>query len=194
MAKTFQLLPLLLVLFVACQNNKSNEESKTSNNSVNRENIPPGDDVLSTNFVLNEGIVEKTFLEYLPSIAGNRVLSQSPESPGGKGYKIVLGDLNGDGLTDAVVDYSLEATSEDTGGGGNAIGEISGLVAYTNTGKNIILADHTRAFGMNRLARIDNGIIILEGLTHGENDPRCCPSIKTTTRVVLKDKKLTERN
>ena len=194
MAKTFHLLPLLLLLFAACQNNKGNEEPITPNDSDNTENIQPGEAAVSTNFVWNEGIVEKTFLDFLPSIAGNRVLNKSPESPGGKGYKIVLGDLNGDGLTDAVVDYSLEATSEDTGGGGNAIGEISGLIAYTNTGKNIILADHTRAFGMNRLARIDNGIIILEGLTHGENDPRCCPSIKTTTRVVLKDKKLTETN
>ena len=193
MANTIQFLTLLLLL-AACQNKKGDEEPKTPNDSVNQEIIKPGDSELSTSFVWNEGIVEKTFLEYLPSIAGNRVLNRSPQSPDGKGYKIVLGDLNGDGLTDAVVAYSLEATLDDTGGGGNAIGEISGLLAYINTSKDIILADHSRAFAMSSLTKITDGTIILEGLIHGENDPRCCPSIKTTTRVVLKDNKLTETN
>lgn len=84
--------------------------------------------------------VKNTFLEYLPNISGGRKLNN---------FIIELGDLNGDGSTDGVVDYSLEPTWEDNGGWGNAISEISGIIIFVNSGNAFTIADHSDEFGGN---------------------------------------------
>lgn len=132
--------------------------------------------------------VKNTFLEYLPNISGGRKLNN---------FIIELGDLNGDGSTDGVVDYSLEPTWEDNGGGGNAISEISGIIIFVNSGNAFTIADHSDEFGgnfgsRNELKRINNGVIFLEGLDYKEEDPRCCPSLMTTTKLILRNNKITE--
>ena len=132
--------------------------------------------------------LEKTFLEYLPDISGGRKLNN---------YIIEFGDLNGDGLIDSVVDYSLEPTWEDKGGGGNAISEISGIIIFINSGNAFTIADHSDEFGgnfgsRNELKRIDNGVIFLEGLDYTEDDPRCCPTMMTTTKLILSNNKITK--
>ena len=132
--------------------------------------------------------LEKTFLEYLPDISGGRKLNN---------YIIEFGDLNGDGLIDSVVDYSLEPTWEDNGGGGNAISEISGIIIFINSGNAFTIADHSDEFGgnfgsRNELKRIDNGVIFLEGLDYTEDDPRCCPTMMTTTKLILSNNKITK--
>jgi hypothetical protein len=131
--------------------------------------------------------LEKTFLEYLPDISGGRKLNN---------FIIKFGDLNGDGLIDSVVDYSLEPTWEDNGGG-NAISEISGIIIYVNSGNAFTIADHSDEFGgnfgsRNELKRIDNGVIFLEGLYYTEDDPRCCPTMMTTTKLILSNNKITK--
>lgn len=143
-------------------------------------------------FILNEEVVRKAFLEYLPDISDGRSLNKYSLDTDDKGYKILIGDLNGDNLPDGVVDYSLEPTLEDNGGGGNAVAEIPGLIAFVNTGRGIIIADHSESFSLTSLKKINNGVIILEGLAYASDDPRCCPSIKTTTKVVLRNNKLIE--
>lgn len=132
--------------------------------------------------------VKNTFLEYLPNISVGRKLNN---------FIIELGDLNGDGSTDGVVDYSLEPTWEDNGGGGNAISEISGIIIFVNSGNAFTIADHSDEFGgnfgsRNELKRINNGVIFLEGLDYKEEDPRCCPSLMTTTKLILRNNKITE--
>lgn len=132
--------------------------------------------------------VKNRFLEYLPNISGGRKLNN---------FIIELGDLNGDGSTDGVVDYSLEPTWEDNGGGGNAISEISGIIIFVNSGNAFTIADHSDEFGgnfgsRNELKRINNGVIFLEGLDYKEEDPRCCPSLMTTTKLILRNNKITE--
>ena len=132
--------------------------------------------------------LEKTFLEYLPDISGGRKLNN---------FIIKFGDLNGDGLIDSVVDYSLEPTWEDNGGGGNAISEISGIIIFVNSGNAFTLADHSDEFGgnfgsRNELKRINNGVIFLEGLEYTDDDPRCCPTMMTTTKLILSNNKITK--
>ena len=129
-------------------------------------------------------------MKYASSISGGRALSTTV---------IKLGDLNGDNLTDAVVDYGFFPTYDDNGGGGNAVSEWPGLVAFVNTGQTLIIADHSERFGgnfgaRNELTRITDGIIFLEGLDYDDADPRCCPSIKTTTKIVLRNNKLVKIN
>jgi len=136
-------------------------------------------------FTVDQALVKAAFMKYLPNISGGRKLSTSI---------IKLGDLNGDNLIDAVVDYGLEPTYDDNGGGGNAIGEIPGFVAFINTGQALTIADHSEEFGgnfgsRNELKTINNGIIFLEGLEYSDDDPRCCPSLKTTTKIVLRNNK-----
>jgi hypothetical protein len=149
-------------------------------------------------FTITKAIVKKAFLQYLPDISDGRKLNAYFKTEDGTGFKIVIGDLNGDGLNDAVVDYSLNPDSENNEGG-HAINEIPGLVGFINTGKTLIITDHSASFGgnfgsRNDLKKINNGVIILEGREYSENDPRCCPSLKTTTELVLRDGKLTKLN
>ncbi len=137
-------------------------------------------------FTVDQALVKAAFMKYLSNISGGRKLSTSI---------IKLGDLNGDNLIDAVVDYGLEPTYDDNGGGGNAIGEIPSLVAFINTGQALTIADHSEEFGgnfgsRNELKKINNGVIFLEGLEYTDDDPRCCPSLKTKTKIVLRNSKL----
>ncbi len=138
-------------------------------------------------FVVDKSAIKTAFLTYLPNISGGRKLSTCI---------VILGDLNGDKLIDGIVDYGLEPTYEDNGGG-NSISEIPGLIAFTNTGTNLIVADHSENFGgnfgsRNELKKISNGIVFLEVLDYAEDDARCCPTLKTTTKLILRNNKLTE--
>lgn len=192
---------LLTIAFYACQSSdkerklaeKEKELLQKENELLKRElsKVDAPKDETKTEgmkFTVDQALVKATFLKYLPNISGGRKLSTSI---------IRLGDLNGDNLVDAVVDYGLEPTYDDNGGGGNAIAEISGLVALVNTGQALTIADHSEEFGgnfgsRNELKKISSGVIFLEGLEYGEDDPRCCPSIKKTTKIVLRNGKLVD--
>jgi hypothetical protein len=137
-------------------------------------------------FSVDEALVKSTFMKYLPKISGGRELFSS---------NIKLGDLNGDNLIDGVVDYGLEPTWEDNGGGGNAIGVIPGLIAFINTGHTLKIDDHSGEFARNfgpgnQLKKISKGVIYLEGLEYDDDDPRCCPSITTSIKIILRNNKL----
>lgn len=188
------LLGLLTIILFACQNSETELELlQKENELLKKELAKTGNSTYTTKkeekeFTVDHAIVKSAFKNYLTSISGGRKLSTSI---------IKLGDLNGDNLIDAVIDYGLEPTLEDNGGGGNAIGEIAGLIAYINTGQNLTVADHSEEFGgnfgsRNGLVKINNGVIFLEGMDYGDDDPRCCPSIKTTTKIVLRNNKLVQ--
>ena len=138
-------------------------------------------------FKVDKETVKKLFLKSLPDFSEGRTLSTC---------NIIIGDLNGDDLLDAVVDYGFEPTYEDNGGG-NAISEIPGLIAFINNGQSLKIVDSSEDFGgnfgsRNDLKKISNGVIILQGLDYAEEDSRCCPSIKTTTKIILRNNKLTK--
>lgn len=190
---------LLTIIFFACQNSdkekqlaEKEKELLQKENELLKKELGKRDTSMTVTkteekqFKVDQALVKSAFMKYLPNISGGRKLSTSI---------IKLGDLNGDNLVDAVVDYGLEPTYDDNGGGGNAIGEIPGLVAFINTGQALTIADHSEEFGgnfgsRNELKKINNGVIFLEGLEYSDDDPRCCPSIKTTTKVVLRNNKL----
>jgi hypothetical protein len=199
---------LLIGLFLgSCQStNKEQQLSEKENELLRRENellkkekgnrdsLNNEQTENSKTFVIDKKIVRDAFLKYLPDIADGRKLNSFWKTDDGNGYKILIGDLNGDNLFDGIVSYSLEPTLDDNGGGGNAISEIPGIVVFLNTGKNITIADHTEDFGgaRNELKKISNGVIILEGLDYADDDARCCPTLKTQTKIVLRNNKLTE--
>jgi hypothetical protein len=61
----------------------------------------------------------------------------------------------------------------------------------------LTISDHSEEFGgnfgsRNELKKISNGVIFLEGLEYAEDDARCCPTLKTTTKLVLRNNKITE--
>lgn len=197
--KTIILLIVFSLSLIACnQNPKSNDKStpdskKENGLSVAEEGIKRQNSVANASndsiktYAIDKELVKKTFLQFLPSISGGRKLNAADKWDG---YEITLADINGDNLIDAVVYYSLEPTMDDAGGG-NAILYLPGLVAYINTGKNLIMADHTDDFYAEGLTKIINGVIFLEGHDYANDDPRCCPSIKTTTKIILRNNKLT---
>ena len=197
--KTIILLILFSLSLIACnQNLKSNDKSapdskKENGLSVAEDGIKKSNSVVKASndsiktYTIDKKLVKKIFLQFLPSISGGRKLNVADQWDG---YEITLADINGDNLIDAVVYYSLEPTMDDAGGG-NAILYLPGLVAYINTGKNLIMADHTDDFYAEGLTKIMNGVIFLEGHDYAIDDPRCCPSIKTTIKFVLKNNKLT---
>lgn len=194
--KTIILLILFSLLLIACnQNPKSDDksalDSKNGNGlSVEEDRIKKSNLVTKASndsiktYAIDKELVKKSFLQFLPSISGGLKLNAADKWDG---YAIALGDINGDNLIDAVVYYSLEPTMDD----GNAILYLPGLVAYINTGKNLIMADHTDDFFAEGLTKIMNGVIFLEGHDYANDDPHCCPSIKTTIKFVLKNNKLT---
>lgn len=120
---------------------------------------------------MSKQLVQETFMAYLPSVSKGRALNKN-------GAIIQIGDIDGDSLPDAVVDYSLEPTLEETGGGGNAIGEIYGVVVFKNMGDGIQVIYQTEDIGNGQLLKIEHGSVIFKILEYAEDDPRCCPSIE----------------
>jgi hypothetical protein len=94
--------------------------------------------------------------------------------------QMAFGDLNGDGLSDAVDTIGLN-------GGGS--GTFVYLVALTNTpsgpvqSATVFLDDRAR---INSVA-IENGKIMLDFVGHGDKDPMCCPSLHLLRTYQLKD-------
>lgn len=172
----------------SCHSNKKEQQLAEKENEGVKKEVGKTDTINNTSkkgteiYLVDKSEVKKLFLQYLPKISGGRKLNVADKWDG---YEIALGDINGDNLIDAAVYYSLEPAIDDAGGG-NAILYLPGLVAYINTGKNLIMVDHTDDFYAGGLTKIMNGVIFLEGHDYAIDDPRCCPSIKTTIKFGLK--------
>jgi hypothetical protein len=99
--------------------------------------------------------------------------------------KIALGDLNGDGKKEAAVIVSIN------GGGSGSFRELAimknenGIPVYSTS---TILGDRVT---VNSLT-IDSGIIIIDMVVHGPNDPMCCPTLNEVVRYKLSDGQLIE--
>jgi hypothetical protein len=189
----------LTIIFFACQtSDKEKQLAEKEKELLQKENellkieLGRRDNLMNSNttnekqFVVDKALVKSDFLKYLPKISGGRALFTS---------MIEIGDINGDNLIDGVVIYGLEPTYEDNGGGGNAIGMIPGLIAFINTGQALTIIDCSEDYGRNfgagnQLKKITKGVIYLEGLEYKEDDPHCCPSLETSTKIILRNRKL----
>lgn len=137
-------------------------------------------------------LIQKKQLDLLKSIKGKRKVKS----------KILFGDLNGDGIKDAFVDWCVEATDKDRDvGGGNALMNLvcmeEGFTVYLkvnnsyemayNTNKDFLYKQYGSEFTVDKI--IDNRILC-SGLFYADDDPRCCPSLNKTIYFVYRNKKL----
>ncbi len=98
-----------------------------------------------------------------------------------------FGDLNGDGVDDAAT-----VLAESSGGSGTFM-YLAAVVNDKGTPDNvstISLGDRAQIKSIS----IDSGKITLVALTHGPNDPMCCPTLETTTVYTLQQGNLVEVN
>jgi len=94
-----------------------------------------------------------------------------------------FGDLNGDGVGDAAV--VLVAS----GGGSGSFISLEAVINDKGTPKHVAtasLGDRTRL----KSIAIQAGEIVVTTLTHGPNDPMCCPTIEGTQKYKLQGDKL----
>lgn len=107
---------------------------------------------------------------------------------GGKIYdpKILLGDLNGDGLNDAVVWYSLQPSD----GGNYHISE--GLCVYLYAHNSVLKNAEYKIDDLFTLESIFDGKIKLFVYQYGKDDMPNNPSIKIAKYLVLRGNKLEE--
>lgn len=97
--------------------------------------------------------------------------------------KYALGDLNGDGVEDAVV---VLASS---GGGSGSFYELAVVLNQGGTPRHVAsesLGDRIKLEDIS----IKAGTIAVEMVTHGPQDPLCCPTLKTTRNFKLQGDKL----
>jgi len=150
---------------------------------------------LSVNGQTNtEQNVKRKFIEYITPRLDGRELK----------LKLFIGDINGDGLTDYLISYCVQATEQDKeAGGGNAAANLvcmqDGIAVYINTGNDYILKaeksmDNFKEYSASEVSfevkGIINGKIVCESTAYGADDPRCCPSVIKKTYVMYENGKL----
>lgn len=98
---------------------------------------------------------------------------------------VVVGDLNGDGRSDVAV-----ILSSNYGGSGTFL-EVTALV---DTGRALKQANGLELGDRVEIKnlKVEAGEIVIDMLTHGPDDPMCCPSLKTTRCFRLTEGRLTE--
>ncbi len=120
--------------------------------------------------------------------------------------KLFSGDLNGDGQTDFLIQYCIQATNEDRdAGGGNAMMNLAciqeGIAVYIKENNNYTLKtdknmEDFKVYLENEVSfdvlGIENKKIICQSTSYGADDPRCCPSKKNRVIVKFINGKLTK--
>lgn len=114
---------------------------------------------------------------------------------------VLFGDLNGDGVKDAFIEWCIQANDEDRdAGGGNALMSLEcieeGFSVYIKEGNEYVLkADKGKEYfteeGITYEAdKIEKGKVICSNMSYSDDDPRCCPSIKRTIYLIYKNNKI----
>lgn len=161
---------------------EGNDEVLEELNNVSRE---------SRNPIIDKGNILKDFSKFIRPRLTNRKLKTN----------VIFGDLNGDGVDDAVVDYCIEATNEDRDvGGGNALMSLecmeSGFAVYVKSGNSFYLKkDRDKSYFADegsdyKAERIQNGKIFCTNDSYEDDDPRCCPSQKGSIYLVYENGEL----
>jgi hypothetical protein len=100
--------------------------------------------------------------------------------------KIALGNLSPNQTKDAAVIYAYN-----TGGTGNFT-MLAAVINDQGRPKDIARTDLGDRVKINSLS-IQAGKIIIDMVTHGPNDPACCPTVKKRATYVLVGDKLVEK-
>ncbi|TAD99151.1 MAG: hypothetical protein EAZ97_09475 [Bacteroidetes bacterium] len=100
--------------------------------------------------------------------------------------KYLTGDLDGDGQTDGLAFYACGIK----GNAGNASAGQGWAVFLKKQGKFFHKLTDEETFGIIPLYIQANGVVVSEQLEHAKDDPNCCPSIKKTRKVQLKNNTL----
>ena len=89
--------------------------------------------------------------------------------------KILTGDLNGDGVPETVVLYTIE-------GQNGTNNHIQYLAAFTRANGRLVPLTHTsvasKSYRDVELDSVSNQLINLTTMTFAKNDPACCPTMK----------------
>jgi hypothetical protein len=136
----------------------------------------------------DEAALMKKHLQYLTPRLDGRIAKMT----------ILFGDLNGDGVNDAFIDWCIEATENDQDvGGGNALMFLKcveeGFSVYMKTGNDYLLKADKRKDNFNDEGflycadKIENRKIICSSTSYAEDDPRCCPSLKRIFYLVFEN-------
>ncbi|HGF9704905.1 TPA: hypothetical protein ACJ2Z0_004447 [Pseudomonas aeruginosa] len=92
-----------------------------------------------------------------------------------EGRKVVQVDLNGDGAEDAIVLFTIEGQ-----GGGN--GSYQTLAALYKEPDGWALKQKLIVGGATEIQVLGQNIFGLKVLTHGDDDPMCCPSLESVVK------------
>jgi hypothetical protein len=109
----------------------------------------------------------------------DKFISAQATREGGEEYpdarKVVSGDLNGDGVVETVVLYTIEGQN----GSNN---HTQYLAAFTRANGQLVQLTHTsvgsKSYRDVELDSISNGLINLTTMGFAKNDPACCPTLK----------------
>jgi hypothetical protein len=122
-----------------------------------------------------EGVAKLTDGEYeeeiVPGAASKLTIVVYPDM-------YAFGDLNGDGVDDAAV---VLATS---GGGSGTFISLEAVLNDQGTPKHVASAELGDRTKIESVA-IESGEITVELVTHGPNDPLCCPTVEATHKYKL---------
>ena len=93
--------------------------------------------------------------------------------------QVALGDLNGDGADDAAVVLITDP------GGSGTFHDLSVLINEDGSAKHVAsqrLGDRVKVKSLS----VSSGEVAVEMVTHGPNDPMCCPTFQVTRNYVLR--------
>lgn len=98
-------------------------------------------------------------------------------------YSFDYGDLNNDGIQDAIVSFTLEGF-----GGGNGYGRFHATII--NDKSNLTLSSVSYYYPQINFNSITKGIIYGEQYGYDDNDGRCCPSLMRDVIYQFENNKL----
>jgi hypothetical protein len=116
--------------------------------------------------------------EIVPGSASKITILMMPD-------KVAFGDLNGDGVDDAAV---ILASS---GGGSGTFISLEAVINEAGTPKDVASASLGDRVQINSVV-IAGGKVTVDMITHGPDDPLCCPSVQTTRTFQLQNDTLVE--
>lgn len=120
-------------------------------------------------------------------IAGQAEKEDGSEPEGVR--KLIIGDLNHDGVPDTAVLFTIE-------GQNGTNNYVQYLAVFLRRNGRLVYAAHAPVGGKTRrsieLTSIRDNVILLDTTAYAKRDPSCCPTIKGRTRYALVGSKLTE--
>ncbi len=203
-SKTLRIILVGILIFIGAiyfSNSKSNNNTNliSSLDSVAVDSVSGTQEIDNSEVVVSnpedEAFIMKKHRLYLASRLDGRNV----------GMKVIFGDLNGDGVNDAFIDWCIEATDDDRyAGGGNALMFLEcieeGFSVYLKTGNEYVLkADKSKDIFTDegfsyKVDKLESGRIICSNTSYADDDPRCCPSIKRTIYLVFRNNEILKPN